>query len=113
MGYGKQIKAFPFGWNPFEWFFFLVLCSYELSGGYRPAPLDLGHIKLTLTQEAIVDKLAENAHNAWAKERIRQGWTYGIHQVGVKKGEDFSNSKFPLEGMERCLNEHRLAAGHW
>lgn len=70
----------------------LGLRRYELSGGYRPAPLDLGHIKLTLTQEAIVDKLAENAHNAWAKERIRQGWTYGIHQVGVKKGMAF---KFP------------------
>lgn len=59
----------------------LHLCSYELSSGYRPAPLDLSHIKLTLTQEAMVDKLAENAHNAWAKDRIRQGWTYGIQQV--------------------------------
>ncbi|XP_056888735.1 ryanodine receptor 2 isoform X2 [Takifugu flavidus] len=54
--------------------------TYELSSGYRPAPLDLSHIKLTLTQEAMVDKLAENAHNAWAKDRIRQGWTYGIQQ---------------------------------
>lgn len=60
------------------------MCSYELSSGYRPAPLDLSHIKLTLTQEAMVDKLAENAHNAWAKDRIRQGWTYGIQQVWVK-----------------------------
>lgn len=62
----------------------LDLCSYELPSGYRPAPLDLSHIKLTLTQEAMVDKLAENAHNAWAKDRIRQGWTYGIQQVWVK-----------------------------
>ncbi|XP_035526010.1 ryanodine receptor 2-like [Morone saxatilis] len=54
--------------------------TYELSSGYKPAPLDLSHIKLTSTQEAMVDKLAENAHNVWARDRIRQGWTYGIQQ---------------------------------
>lgn len=59
----------------------LYLCSYELSSGYKPAPLDLSHIKLTSTQEAMVDKLAENAHNVWARDRIHQGWTYGIQQV--------------------------------
>ncbi|KAM3591914.1 uncharacterized protein V6R79_009433 [Siganus canaliculatus] len=53
---------------------------YELSSGYKPAPLDLSHIKLTSTQEAMVDKLAENAHNVWARDRICQGWTYGIQQ---------------------------------
>ncbi|XP_061087166.1 ryanodine receptor 2-like [Conger conger] len=53
---------------------------YELSSGYKPAPMDLGHIKLASTQEAMVDKLAENAHNVWARDRIRQGWTYGIQQ---------------------------------
>ncbi|XP_070401457.1 ryanodine receptor 2 isoform X2 [Nothobranchius furzeri] len=54
--------------------------TYELLSGYKPAPLDLSYIKLTPTQEAMVDKLAENAHNVWARDRIRQGWTYGILQ---------------------------------
>uniref|UniRef100_A0A8C9RP23 Ryanodine receptor 2 n=1 Tax=Scleropages formosus TaxID=113540 RepID=A0A8C9RP23_SCLFO len=54
--------------------------NYELSSGYKPAPMDLSHIKLSSTQEAMVDKLAENAHNVWARDRIRQGWTYGIQQ---------------------------------
>ncbi|TMS22614.1 Ryanodine receptor 2 [Larimichthys crocea] len=58
----------------------LETLNYELSSGYKPAPLDLSHIKLTSTQEAMVDKLAENAHNVWARDRIRQGWTYGIQQ---------------------------------
>uniref|UniRef100_A0A8C0H668 B30.2/SPRY domain-containing protein n=1 Tax=Chelonoidis abingdonii TaxID=106734 RepID=A0A8C0H668_CHEAB len=48
--------------------------------GYKPAPMDLSFIKLTPSQEAMVDKLAENAHNVWARDRIRQGWTYGIQQ---------------------------------
>ncbi|TRY59413.1 hypothetical protein DNTS_004316 [Danionella cerebrum] len=54
--------------------------KYELSSGYKPAPMDLSHIRLASTQEAMVDKLAENAHNVWARDRIRQGWTYGIQQ---------------------------------
>lgn len=56
-------------------------CSYMMSNGYKPSPLDLSDIKLTPGQELLVDKLAENAHNVWAKDRIKQGWTYGIQQV--------------------------------
>ena len=57
--------------------------SYQLLSGYKPAPMDLSFIKLTPSQEAMVDKLAENAHNVWARDRIRQGWTYGIQQVSA------------------------------
>lgn len=52
-----------------------------MSNGYKPTPLDLSEVKLTPGQELLVDKLAENAHNVWAKDRIKQGWTYGIQQV--------------------------------
>uniref|UniRef100_A0A8C4LBH4 Ryanodine receptor 2 n=1 Tax=Equus asinus asinus TaxID=83772 RepID=A0A8C4LBH4_EQUAS len=54
--------------------------NYQLTSGYKPAPMDLSFIKLTPSQEAMVDKLAENAHNVWARDRVRQGWTYGIQQ---------------------------------
>ncbi|XP_032398528.1 ryanodine receptor 3 isoform X5 [Etheostoma spectabile] len=54
--------------------------DYMMSNGYKPAPLDLSEVKLTAGQEVLVDKLAENAHNVWAKDRIKQGWTYGIQQ---------------------------------
>uniref|UniRef100_A0A2I3GX59 Ryanodine receptor 2 n=1 Tax=Nomascus leucogenys TaxID=61853 RepID=A0A2I3GX59_NOMLE len=57
-----------------------LIHSYQLTSGYKPAPMDLSFIKLTPSQEAMVDKLAENAHNVWARDRIRQGWTYGIQQ---------------------------------
>uniref|UniRef100_H3B2G0 Ryanodine receptor 2 n=1 Tax=Latimeria chalumnae TaxID=7897 RepID=H3B2G0_LATCH len=57
--------------------------KYQLPSEYKPAPMDLSHLKLTSAQEAMVDKLAENAHNVWARDRIRQGWTYGIQQVGT------------------------------
>ncbi|KAL1457580.1 hypothetical protein WDU94_007793 [Cyamophila willieti] len=46
----------------------------------QPAPLDLSAIALTPKMEELVDQLAENTHNLWAKERIQQGWTYGLNE---------------------------------
>ena len=31
--------------------------------------------------EELVEKLAENTHMVWSKERIQQGWTYGLNEV--------------------------------
>ncbi|XP_058809913.1 ryanodine receptor [Phymastichus coffea] len=53
---------------------------FTQSTGYRPAPLDLGAVSLTPKMEELVDQLAENTHNLWAKERIGQGWTYGLNE---------------------------------
>lgn len=63
--------------------FFCFLVSYVMSSGYKPAPLDLNHVKLTPNQNQLVEKLAENGHNVWARDRVRQGWTYSIVQVDV------------------------------
>ncbi|KAK1793405.1 hypothetical protein P4O66_011783 [Electrophorus voltai] len=60
--------------------------NYMMSNGYKPTPLDLSDVKLTSGQELLVDKLAENAHNVWAKDRIKQGWTYGIQQASGTGG---------------------------
>lgn len=35
---------------------------------------------LSTKMEELVDSLAENTHNLWAKERITQGWTYGLNE---------------------------------
>jgi ryanodine receptor 2 len=51
------------------------------SNGYKPAPLDLSAIELSAKMEELVDLLAENTHNLWAKERISQGWTYCLNEV--------------------------------
>lgn len=39
--------------------------------------MDLSQIELSIKMEDLVEQLAENTHNVWAKERISQGWTYG------------------------------------
>ena len=55
--------------------------SYTQANGYRPAPLDLSGLALSEKLLELVEALAENTHNVWAKERIRQGWTYGLTEV--------------------------------
>lgn len=54
---------------------------FAQSNGYKPAPLDLTSITLSSKLEELIDHLAENTHNVWAKERILQGWTYGLNEV--------------------------------
>lgn len=61
----------------------LSASSYVMTNGYKPAPLDLNHVKLTPNQNQLVEKLAENGHNVWARDRVRQGWTYSIVQVSI------------------------------
>lgn len=57
--------------------------------GYKPAPLDLSAITLTPKLEELIDQLAENTHNIWSKERIMEGWTYGLNEVNFQSLEDF------------------------
>ena len=45
---------------------------YLQHNGYKPAPLDLSAVDLNAKMEELVDKLAENTHNVWARERISQ-----------------------------------------
>ena len=58
---------------------------YLQSNGYKPAPLDLSAIELTSKMEELVDRLAENTHNVWARERISQAWTYGLNEDTERK----------------------------
>ena len=51
--------------------------------GYKPAPLDLSAITLNQKLEELVDQLAENTHNIWAKERVSEGWTYALNEVKI------------------------------
>ena len=60
---------------------FPIFSSYMQSNGYKPTPLDLSSIQLSKKMMDVVELLAENTHNVWARERIKQGWTYGLNEV--------------------------------
>jgi hypothetical protein len=44
---------------------------------YIPKPLDTTRITLPSELAALVERLAENTHEIWAQQRIKDGWTWG------------------------------------
>jgi ryanodine receptor 2 len=44
---------------------------------YAPQPLDTSRVLLPQELLLLLEKLAENTHEVWAAQRIRDGWTYG------------------------------------
>ena len=58
--------------------------TYMQINGYKPQPLDLHHITLTPKLDELVELLAENTHRVWAKDKIKNGWTYGVVEVTFK-----------------------------
>ena len=44
---------------------------------YDPDPLDTSSVKIEPSLNALVEALAENVHDTWARGRMDQGWTYG------------------------------------
>ncbi|MBR0180169.1 MAG: Ryanodine receptor Ryr [Prevotella sp.] len=59
-----------------------VLHSVE---DYEPHPIDVDSVPLNGDLEQLQDAIAENAHNVWAKARIKEGWTYGKEFDDEKK----------------------------
>ncbi|XP_053408017.1 ryanodine receptor-like isoform X6 [Mercenaria mercenaria] len=59
--------------------------NYLQGNGYKPTPLDLSGVELDEKMNELVELLAENTHNVWAKDRIKHGWTYGLYEDSVNK----------------------------
>ncbi|PIK56124.1 ryanodine receptor [Apostichopus japonicus] len=57
--------------------------NYLMSNGYKPAPYNLSTVSVTPKMTRLVEQLAENAHNVWARDRMEQGWTYGLAEDGT------------------------------
>lgn len=44
---------------------------------YPPKPIDTSAVELPTDLLDLWERLAENAHDNWAKRRLSEGWTYG------------------------------------
>jgi ryanodine receptor 2 len=44
---------------------------------YDPKPIDTSNIVLPDEVVEVAERLAENAHEIWAVQRMNDGWTYG------------------------------------
>lgn len=52
---------------------------------YTPSPLDTSDIVLPESLTPLIEALAENVHDTWAKGRMDAGWTYGPVRDDAKK----------------------------
>ena len=44
---------------------------------YMPSPIDTSDVQLPAELDALVEQIAKNVHEVWAKSRMDQGWTLG------------------------------------
>jgi ryanodine receptor 2 len=52
---------------------------------YTPKTIDTSHITLDSDLKELVERLAQNNHDHWARKRIEEGWRYGSTRNDTKK----------------------------
>jgi hypothetical protein len=52
---------------------------------YSPETIDTSRVHLSPDLVALVERLARNNHDHWARKRIDEGWRYGIKRSDSKK----------------------------
>ena len=49
----------------------------EMKSKYIPSPIDTSDVQLPGELDPLVEQIAKNVHEVWAKSRMDQGWTLG------------------------------------
>ena len=52
---------------------------------YEPRPIDTTSVELPESIRELTERLAENVHDQWALQRLREGWVYGPTRNDAKK----------------------------
>ena len=52
---------------------------------YTPNPISTSQVVLSENLLKLTERLAENAHDHWAQQRLRDGWRYGPRRDDVKR----------------------------
>jgi hypothetical protein len=52
---------------------------------YIPQPIDTSNVQLDAEILELTERLAKNAHDTWARQRISEGWHYGVKRNEDKK----------------------------
>ena len=56
-----------------------------MSKNYTPQPVDTSDVQLPEELNALVEDMAKNVHDVWARNRIQQGWIYGSERNDTLK----------------------------
>lgn len=52
---------------------------------YIPSPIDTSGITIPEELNPLLEAMAKNVHEVWAKTRIEQGWRYGVERNDKEK----------------------------
>jgi ryanodine receptor 2 len=52
---------------------------------YLPQPIDTAEVVLPPGLTPLTERLAENSHDMWARQRLAQGWTWGAQRDDARK----------------------------
>lgn len=52
---------------------------------YEPAPIDTSAVELRDEVLDLTERLARNAHEVWAQQRLAEGWRYGAERSDARK----------------------------
>ena len=52
---------------------------------YRPKPIDTANSELPKELIPLRERIAENAHDLWASQRLADGWVYGATRDDARK----------------------------
>jgi hypothetical protein len=52
---------------------------------YQPRPIATATVTLSQEIRDLTERLAENAHDIWARQRLQDGWKYGPTRDDAKK----------------------------
>ncbi len=48
---------------------------------YQPRPIPTDQVTLPDSLQAITEQLAESTHDIWARQRLAEGWCYGLKRM--------------------------------
>jgi len=77
---------------------------------YEPKPIDTGSVALPDGLEELVERLAENNHDTWARGRIRDGWTWGPRRDDALKQHPDLVPYADLPESEKAFDRDTVAA---
>lgn len=53
------------------------MVTASVGDAYDPHPIEVDEVRLPADLEELVEAIAENAHDVWARARIDEGWSFG------------------------------------
>lgn len=56
-----------------------------MNTNYLPQPMDTSDVVLSDQLNDLVEQMAKNVHEVWAKSRMEQGWIYGAERNDTLK----------------------------